>query len=94
MSGGPFRVIEGGRTGEPTPGLLIVGAQEIATLEGGVRRGAEQGDIGRLVAEDLASIGVPTICPRPVSSGMSPAPTGSAGPSACSNCASSACIAS
>ena len=55
MSGGPFRVIEGGRTGEPTPGLLIVGAQEIATLEGGVRRGAEQGDIGRLVAEDLAS---------------------------------------
>ena len=35
VSGGPFRVIEGGRTGEPTPGLLIVGAQEIATLAGG-----------------------------------------------------------
>ena len=27
VSGGPFRVIEGGRTGEPTPGLLIVGAR-------------------------------------------------------------------
>ena len=35
VSGGPFRVIEGGRTGEPTPGLLIVGAQEVVTLAGG-----------------------------------------------------------
>ena len=26
MTGGPFRVIEGGRTDDPTPGLLIVGA--------------------------------------------------------------------
>jgi imidazolonepropionase len=49
---GPFRVIEGGRTGESTPGLLIVGAAEVVTLEGGVRRGAEQGEVGRSVAED------------------------------------------
>ncbi len=46
MTGGPFRVIEGGRTGEPTPGLLIVGASEIVTLAGGVRRGPRQGGPG------------------------------------------------
>lgn len=51
MSGGSFRVIEGGRTGEPTPGLLIVGASEVVTMAGGVRRGPEQGEIGRLVAD-------------------------------------------
>ncbi len=61
MSGGPFRVIEGGRTGEPTPGLLIVGAQEIATLAGGVRRGAEQGELARLIAEDPASAEAPAV---------------------------------
>ncbi len=52
MSGGPFRVIEGGRTGEPTPGLLIVGASEVVTMAGGIRRGAGQGDVGRLVTSD------------------------------------------
>jgi imidazolonepropionase len=52
MSGGSFRVIEGGRTGEATPGLLIVGASEVVTMAGGVRRGAEQGDVGRLTSED------------------------------------------
>lgn len=61
MSGGPFRVIEGGRTGEPTPGILIVGAHEIATLAGGVRRGAEQGDVARLVTDDLASPDAPAV---------------------------------
>ena len=52
MSGGPFRVIEGGRTGEPTPGILVVGAAEVITLAGGVRRGREQAEIGRLTASD------------------------------------------
>ena len=61
MSGGPFRVIEGGRTGEPTPGLLIVGASEIVTLEGGVRRGPTQGDVARLVAEDPSAPDAPTV---------------------------------
>ncbi len=32
------------------PGLLIVGAAEVATLAGGLRRGAAQGDVGRLDA--------------------------------------------
>lgn len=61
MSGGPFRVIEGGRTGEPTPGLLVVGAGEIATMAGGVRRGPEQGDVGRLTAEDASSSHAPAV---------------------------------
>ena len=61
MSGGPFRVIEGGRTGEPTPGLLIVGASEIVTMAGGVRRGPDQGEIGRLVADDRTSADAPVV---------------------------------
>ena len=61
MSGGPFRVIEGGRTGEPTPGLLIVGASEIVTLAGGVRRGEQQGEVGRLTAEDPSAPDAPVV---------------------------------
>jgi imidazolonepropionase len=61
MSGGPFRVIEGGRTGEPTPGILIVGAREVATLAGGVRRGVDQADVGRLAADDPASPDAPAV---------------------------------
>ena len=61
MSGGPFRVIEGGRTGEPTPGLLIVGASEIATLAGGVRRGDQQGEVGRLTADDPSAPDAPVV---------------------------------
>jgi imidazolonepropionase len=61
MTGGPFRVIEGGRTGEATPGLLIVGAAEIATLAGGVRRGSGQADVGRLSSPDPAGPDGPTI---------------------------------
>ncbi len=49
MSGGPFRVIEGGRGDEPSPGLLIHGAAEIVTLAGGLRAGPSQGDVARLV---------------------------------------------
>jgi imidazolonepropionase len=61
MSGGPFRVIEGGRTGEPTPGLLIVGASEIVTMAGGVRRGPSQGEVARLTADDPASPEAPVV---------------------------------
>ncbi|HSL76863.1 MAG TPA: imidazolonepropionase [Candidatus Limnocylindrales bacterium] len=61
MSGGPFRVIEGGRTGEPTPGLLIVGASEIVTLAGGVRRGAHQGEVGRLATDDASAPDAPVV---------------------------------
>ena len=42
MSGG-FRVIEGGRSEEPSPGLLIVGAAEVVTLAGGVRARLDAG---------------------------------------------------
>jgi imidazolonepropionase len=52
MSGSPFRVIEGGRSDEPTPGLLIVGASEVVTMSGGVRAGARQADVARLSAAD------------------------------------------
>ncbi len=52
MSGGPFRVIEGGRSDEPTPGLLIVGAAEIVTMAGGVRAGPSQADVARLSSSD------------------------------------------
>jgi imidazolonepropionase len=61
MSGGPFRVIEGGRTGEPTPGLLIVGASEIVTMAGGVRRGPSQGEVARMTADDPASPEAPVV---------------------------------
>jgi imidazolonepropionase len=52
LSGGPFRVIEGGRSDEPTPGLLVVGAAEVVTMAGGVRSGEGQGDVARLSASD------------------------------------------
>jgi imidazolonepropionase len=53
LSGGAFRVIEGGRSDEPTPGLLIVGAAEVVTVEGGIRAGEEQGEVGRYSAADV-----------------------------------------
>ncbi|MFP5342030.1 MAG: imidazolonepropionase [Candidatus Limnocylindria bacterium] len=61
MTGGAFRVIEGGRTGEPTPGLLIVGAAEVVTMAGGVRRGTDQGAVGRLAAGDPAAPDAPVV---------------------------------
>jgi imidazolonepropionase len=51
VSGGPFRVIEGGRGEEPTPGLLIHGASEVATLVGGLRMGPAQDQVGRIRAD-------------------------------------------
>ncbi|MFL5649267.1 MAG: imidazolonepropionase [Chloroflexota bacterium] len=53
MTGGPFRLIHGGRSDEPSPGLLIVGASEVVTMTGGVRMGATQGDVARLSASDV-----------------------------------------
>ena len=58
---GSFRVIEGGRTGESTPGFLVVGASEVVTLEGGVRRGAAQGEVGRLGTEDPTGPDAPVV---------------------------------
>ena len=51
MTGGPFRVIEGGRGDEPSAGLLIHGAGEVVTLAGGLRAGSAQGDVERLTGE-------------------------------------------
>jgi imidazolonepropionase len=53
LSGGPFRVIVGGRSDEPTPGLLVVGAAEVVTMAGGVRSGEGQGAVDRLSAADV-----------------------------------------
>ncbi len=57
MSGSPFRLIHGGRSEEPTPGLLIVGASEIVTMAGGIRAGAAQGEVGRLSAAEAGGPG-------------------------------------
>jgi imidazolonepropionase len=59
VTGGPFRLIRGGRSDEPTPGLLIVGAAEVVTLAGGVRMGASQGEVGRLSATDVGGPDAP-----------------------------------
>lgn len=59
VSGGPFRVIEGGRSDEPTPGILIVGAAEIVTMAGGVRSGAGQGEVARFSASDAGGPDAP-----------------------------------
>src|SRR5215218_7198510 len=52
MSGGPFRLIHGGRSDDQTPGLLVVGASEVVTVAGGIRMGEGQGDVGRISAAD------------------------------------------
>lgn len=59
MTGGPFRLILGGRSEESTPGLLIIGAAEVVTLAGGVRMGPTQGDVGRLSASDAGGPDAP-----------------------------------
>ena len=59
MTGGPFRLIHGGRSDETTPGLLIVGAAEVVTLAGGVRMGERQADVGRLSAADVGGPDAP-----------------------------------
>ncbi|MFM2105388.1 MAG: imidazolonepropionase HutI [Chloroflexota bacterium] len=54
-----LRVIEGGRTGGEPPGLLVVGAAEVATLAGGIHRGRSQGEIGALSAADAGGTEAP-----------------------------------
>jgi len=48
----PLRLIQGGRATEGLPGLLVEGAAEIATMAGGIRRGAAQGEPAILTAPD------------------------------------------
>ncbi len=45
---GPFRIIEGGRGEEPTPGLLVHNAGEVVTMAGGLRAGPAQDQPGRI----------------------------------------------
>jgi len=63
VNGGAFRVIEGGRSDEPTPGLLVVGAAEVVTMEGGLRAGDRQGEVARYAA---AEVGGPSGADAPV----------------------------
>ncbi|HEX3427680.1 MAG TPA: imidazolonepropionase [Candidatus Limnocylindrales bacterium] len=49
-----LRVLPGGRGQPDPPGLLVMGAAEIVTMAGDVRRGAAQGDVDR---HDAASVG-------------------------------------
>jgi imidazolonepropionase len=52
-----LRLIEGGRGDRSEDGLLIVGASEVATLAGGLRRGADQDDAAVLSAEPAGGPG-------------------------------------
>jgi imidazolonepropionase len=54
-----LRLIEGGRGSAEAPGLLIHGASQVATLAGGVRRGAAQGDLALLDASDTGGPDAP-----------------------------------
>jgi imidazolonepropionase len=54
-----LRLIAGGLGESSPPGLLVTGASEIATLAGGLRAGAGQGDVGRLTAEEVGGPGSP-----------------------------------
>ena len=54
-----LRLIEGGRANGDAPGLLIHGASQIATLAGGIRRGAMQGELALLDAADVGGPGAP-----------------------------------
>jgi imidazolonepropionase len=49
-----FRVIAGGRDAASTPGLLVHGAAQVATLAGGLRRGAAQDDVAIVSSPDAA----------------------------------------
>ena len=54
-----LRVIEGGRGNGDTPGLLVHNASQVATLAGGLRRGALQGDLALLDAAEVGGPGSP-----------------------------------
>src|SRR6476661_9517539 len=54
-----LRVIEGGRQTGSTPGLLVLGASEVVTMAGGLRRGRDQGDAGILDADSVGGTAAP-----------------------------------
>ncbi len=58
-----LRLIEGGKGNAEAPGLLIHGASQVATLAGGIRRGALQGELALL---DAATAGGPGAAGAPV----------------------------
>ena len=58
-----LRLIEGGRGQADAPGLLIHGAGQVATLAGGIRRGAAQGELALM---DAALVGGPGAAEAPV----------------------------
>ena len=59
---GPFRVIEGGRTGRADARPARSSApREVVTMAGGVRRGPEQGEVGRLRTDDPAGPEAPVV---------------------------------
>jgi len=55
-----LRVIPGGRGAAATSGLLVTGAAAIATLAGGLRRGATQDEVGLLDASVVGGPDAPT----------------------------------
>ncbi|MHB8398498.1 MAG: imidazolonepropionase [Candidatus Limnocylindrales bacterium] len=55
-----LRVIPGGRSESAPPGLLVVGAREVATMSGGIRRGPSQGAAGLLSTDDGSADGLST----------------------------------
>ncbi|MBA3877905.1 MAG: imidazolonepropionase, partial [Anaerolinea sp.] len=58
-----LRLIQGGRAAEGLPGLLVEGAAEIATLAGGLRRGAAQDEPAVVTAPggDVTAAAAPVI---------------------------------
>jgi len=45
-----LRLIQGGRSTDGLPGLIVEGAAEVATLAGGVRMGSRMDDVGTILA--------------------------------------------
>jgi imidazolonepropionase len=58
-----FRVIDGGRADGAAPGLLVIGASEVVTMAGGLRRGPAQAETATFEA---ASAGGPSAPGAPV----------------------------
>ncbi len=58
-----LRLIPGGRDAVTASGLLVTGASAIATMSGGLRRGADQDDVGLI---DAADVGGPDAADAPV----------------------------
>jgi imidazolonepropionase len=52
-----LRVLSGGLDDVARPGLLVTGAAEVATLAGGPRMGASQGEVDRRTAAEAGGIG-------------------------------------